>query len=154
MIYFKWWKGRTFNQEHSTQQDSRSDLMGEIKSFPYKQNIAPPNQLYYRCWRNFFRQETQNKKKTYRKSSSQEVFQDVLTKTWTHLFDSHFLFFIPDFFFFLLCIIIYILTLLLFHPVNLAYYPFLLEHNSPSVFICFVHQTKQTSTINNDWIPR
>jgi len=39
MIYFKWWKGRTFNQEHSTQQDSRSDLMGEIKSFPYKQKL-------------------------------------------------------------------------------------------------------------------
>ena len=38
-IYFKWWKGRTFNQEHSTQQDSRSDLMGEIKSFPDKQKL-------------------------------------------------------------------------------------------------------------------
>ena len=39
--------------------------------------------------------------------SSQEVFQGVLTKTQTHLLDSHFVFLIPDFCFFLLCIIIY-----------------------------------------------
>ena len=39
--------------------------------------------------------------------SFQEVFQGVLTKTQTHLLDSHFVFLIPDFYFFLLCIIIY-----------------------------------------------
>ena len=105
-----------------------------------EENTAPPNQLYNKWWRNFFRQETQNKKKTYRKSSSQEVFQDVLTKTRTHLLDSQFLFLIPDFFF-SFALLSTILTLLLLHLVNLAYYPFLLECNSPSVFICFFHQT-------------
>ena len=40
MIYSKWWKGRTYNQEYSTEQDSLSDLMEEsIKSFPDKQNL-------------------------------------------------------------------------------------------------------------------
>ena len=38
MIYLKWWKGRTYNQEYSTEQDSLSDLREElIKSFPDKQ---------------------------------------------------------------------------------------------------------------------
>ena len=27
MIYLKWWKGRKYNQEYSTQQDSHSDLI-------------------------------------------------------------------------------------------------------------------------------
>ena len=38
MIDLKWWKGRTYNQEYSTQQDSfRFD--GEIKSFSDKQKL-------------------------------------------------------------------------------------------------------------------
>ena len=32
-IYFKCWKGRTYNQEHSTHQDSPSDLMEKSKAF-------------------------------------------------------------------------------------------------------------------------
>ena len=31
MIYLKWWKGKTYNQEYSTQWDSRSDLMEKSK---------------------------------------------------------------------------------------------------------------------------
>ena len=31
--YFKWWKGRTYNQEYSTHQDSHSDLMEKTKTF-------------------------------------------------------------------------------------------------------------------------
>ena len=38
MIYLKWWKGRTYNQEYSSQQDSfRFD--GEINSFSDKQRL-------------------------------------------------------------------------------------------------------------------
>ena len=38
MIYLKWWKRRTYNQEYSSQQDSfRFD--GEIKSFSDKQRL-------------------------------------------------------------------------------------------------------------------
>ena len=33
MIYLKWWKGRTYSQEYSTQQDSPSDLMAKSKAF-------------------------------------------------------------------------------------------------------------------------
>ena len=33
MIYLKWWKGRTYSQEKSTQQDSYSDLMEKSKAF-------------------------------------------------------------------------------------------------------------------------
>ena len=33
MIYFKWWKGRIYNQEYSTWQDSPSDLMEKSKAF-------------------------------------------------------------------------------------------------------------------------
>ena len=33
MIYLKWWKGRAYNQEYSTQQDSHSDLMEKSKAF-------------------------------------------------------------------------------------------------------------------------
>ena len=33
-VYLKWWKGRNYNQEHSTQQDSHSDLMEKSKAFP------------------------------------------------------------------------------------------------------------------------
>ena len=32
MIYLKWWKGRTYNQEYSTQQDSPSELMEKSKA--------------------------------------------------------------------------------------------------------------------------
>ena len=32
-IYLKWWKGRTYTQEYSTQQDSYSDLMEKSKAF-------------------------------------------------------------------------------------------------------------------------
>ena len=38
MIYLKWWKGRNYNQEYSTQQDSfRFDE--EIKRFPDKAKV-------------------------------------------------------------------------------------------------------------------
>ena len=33
MIYLKWWKGRTYNQEYSTKQDSHSDLIEKPKAF-------------------------------------------------------------------------------------------------------------------------
>ena len=33
VIYLKWWKGRTYSQEYSTQQDSSSDLMEKSKAF-------------------------------------------------------------------------------------------------------------------------
>ena len=33
MIFLKWWKGRTFSKECSTQQDSHSDLMEKSKAF-------------------------------------------------------------------------------------------------------------------------
>ena len=33
MIYLKWWKRRSYNQEYSTQQDSHSDLMDKSKAF-------------------------------------------------------------------------------------------------------------------------
>ena len=37
-IYLKWWKGKTYNQEYFTQQDSvQTD--DEIKSFPDKQKL-------------------------------------------------------------------------------------------------------------------
>ena len=32
IIYLKWWKGRTYNQEYSTQQDS-PELMEKSKAF-------------------------------------------------------------------------------------------------------------------------
>ena len=32
MIYLKWWKGRTYKQEHSTQKDSDLDLMEKSKA--------------------------------------------------------------------------------------------------------------------------
>ena len=32
MIYLKWWKGKTYNQEYSTQHDSPSDLMEKSKA--------------------------------------------------------------------------------------------------------------------------
>ena len=44
---------------------------GEIKSFTEKkkkrENTAPSNLLYKKCLRNFWRQETQEKEKTYTK---------------------------------------------------------------------------------------
>ena len=39
MIYFKWWKGRTYNQDDSTRQGSHSRFDGEIKSFTDKQKL-------------------------------------------------------------------------------------------------------------------
>ena len=33
MIYLKWWKGRAYNQEYSTQQDSPLDLMEKSTTF-------------------------------------------------------------------------------------------------------------------------
>ena len=33
MTYLKWWKGRTYNQEYSTQQHSPTDLMEKSKDF-------------------------------------------------------------------------------------------------------------------------
>ena len=65
MIYLKWWKGRTHNQECATLQDPSSDLMGKSKklSRQAKENTAPPNQLYNKIWRKFPRQETQEKKR-------------------------------------------------------------------------------------------
>jgi len=33
MTYLKWWKGRTYNQEYSTQQGPPSDLMEKSKAF-------------------------------------------------------------------------------------------------------------------------
>ena len=33
IVYLKWWKGRTYNQEYSTQQDSPSELMEKSKAF-------------------------------------------------------------------------------------------------------------------------
>ena len=33
MIYLKWWRGKTYNQDDSTQQDSLSDLMEKSKAF-------------------------------------------------------------------------------------------------------------------------
>ena len=38
MIYLKWWKGRTYNQEYFTQQDSPSDLMEKSKAFQTSKN--------------------------------------------------------------------------------------------------------------------
>ena len=35
-IYLKWQKGRTYNQEYSTQQDSHSDLMEKSIAFQTK----------------------------------------------------------------------------------------------------------------------
>ena len=39
MLYLKWWKGRTYNQKYSTQQDSPSDLMEKSKAFHTKQKL-------------------------------------------------------------------------------------------------------------------
>ena len=39
MIYLRWLKGKTYNQEYPTQQGSHSDFDGEIKSFTEKQNL-------------------------------------------------------------------------------------------------------------------
>ena len=36
MIYLKLWKGRTYNQEYSTQQDSPSALIEKSKAFQQK----------------------------------------------------------------------------------------------------------------------
>ena len=33
MIYLKWWKGRTYAQQYTTQQDSPPDLMKKSKGF-------------------------------------------------------------------------------------------------------------------------
>ena len=38
MIYLKWWKGRTYNQEYSTQQDSPSELMEKSKASQINKN--------------------------------------------------------------------------------------------------------------------
>ena len=38
MIYLKWWKGRTYNQEYSTQQDYPSELMEKSKAFQISKN--------------------------------------------------------------------------------------------------------------------
>ena len=35
-IYLNWWKENIYNQEHSTQQDSDSDLTGKAKAFQIK----------------------------------------------------------------------------------------------------------------------
>jgi len=46
MIYLKWWKGRTFNKEYSTKQDSHSFLMEKSKAFhrsKSEENLAPQN---------------------------------------------------------------------------------------------------------------
>ena len=43
--YLKQWKGRTYNQEYSTQQESPLDLMEKSKAF----QTASPNQLYNKC---------------------------------------------------------------------------------------------------------
>ena len=32
-IYLKWWKGKNYNQEYSTQQDSPSDFIEKSKTF-------------------------------------------------------------------------------------------------------------------------
>ena len=39
MIYLKWWKGRTYNQEYSTQQNSHSKLMEKSKAFQTSKRI-------------------------------------------------------------------------------------------------------------------
>ena len=36
MMYLKWWKRRTYNQEYSTQQDSPSDLIEKSKALQQK----------------------------------------------------------------------------------------------------------------------
>ena len=38
MIYLKWWKGRTYNQEYSTYEDSHSVLMENSKAFQTSKN--------------------------------------------------------------------------------------------------------------------
>ena len=52
-------KGKTYNQEYSTQQDSHSDLMERLKKF-YRQakpkSSAPLNQLYKKCLKDFSKQ--------------------------------------------------------------------------------------------------
>ena len=39
MIYSKWWKGRNYNQENSSQRDSSSDLMEKSKAFQTSKRI-------------------------------------------------------------------------------------------------------------------
>ena len=38
VYYLKWWKGRSYNKDYSTQQDPFR-FIGEIKSFPDKQKL-------------------------------------------------------------------------------------------------------------------
>ena len=68
MIHLKWWKGRTYNKEYFTQQDSPSDLM-EIKSYPDKQKlrefITTKPALQQMLKELLSREETQEKEKTY-----------------------------------------------------------------------------------------
>ena len=48
MIYLKWWKGKTYNQEYFTQQGSCSDLMGRSKALQRNKSSkssAPPSQF-------------------------------------------------------------------------------------------------------------
>ena len=50
--YLKWWKGKTYDQDYSTQQGSHSDLMEKSKALQTSksyENSAPPNQLYNQC---------------------------------------------------------------------------------------------------------
>ena len=65
MIYLKWLNRRTYNQEYFTQQNSPSDLMEKSKVFQTSkiyENLAPPNQPYNICLRNFSRQKTRGGK--------------------------------------------------------------------------------------------
>ena len=65
MIYLKWWKGRTHNQECATLQDPSSDLMGKSKklSRQAKENTAPPNKLYSKSEGNSLGRKHKRKKR-------------------------------------------------------------------------------------------
>ena len=52
-------------QEYSTQWGTHSDLMEKSKALKVN-NLAPSSQPYNKYWRNFSRQETQEKEKTYK----------------------------------------------------------------------------------------
>ena len=81
MIHLKWWKGRNYNQEYSTQQDSPTDMMEKSKDFQtakvkiiqhhqtsFKTN-AKGNFLGKKCKRR--KRPTENKQKTIKTDSNQ-----------------------------------------------------------------------------------
>ena len=80
MIYLKWWKGRNYNQEYSTQQDSHSDVREKSKAFQTSKfkRIQHHETSFKMNAKGTSLGRKQEKEKTYRKKNTKTIKKMVI----------------------------------------------------------------------------